>query len=105
MGEGVSVVEDRTDAGPLEFILLDEPFAGIDPIAVAPAPDGPTLDITAASSSDAGERSAARGRTDGNVDGVRPWREGEGATSVHWSSSLRSRSLIVHDRASSSEAP
>ncbi|MGK0274426.1 MAG: transglutaminase-like putative cysteine protease/uncharacterized protein (DUF58 family) [Ilumatobacter sp.] len=76
---------------------------GIDPIAVAPAPDGPMLEITAVASNDAGKHSAARGRTDGDVDGVRPWREGEGGNSVHWSSSLRSRTLIVHDRASSSE--
>lgn len=76
---------------------------GIDSIAVAPAPDGPMLELTAASSRDTGEHSAARGRTDGDVDGVRPWREGEGDGSVHWSSTLRSRTLIVHDRASTTD--
>jgi transglutaminase-like putative cysteine protease/uncharacterized protein (DUF58 family) len=75
----------------------------IGPIAVAPAPDGPPLETAAASSRNAGMRSTARGRPDGDVDGIRPWREGEGDSSVHWSSSLRSGSLIVHDRASSSE--
>jgi uncharacterized protein (DUF58 family) len=75
----------------------------IDPIAVAPAPDEPPLEIAAASSRNAGMRSSVRGSPDGDVDGIRPWREGESDSSVHWSSSLRNRGLIVHDRASSSE--
>jgi len=76
---------------------------GIEPIAVAPAAHGPPLEIVTTSSPDAGVRFTARKRKDGDVDGVRPWREGEGDSSVHWSSSLRSQTLIVHDRASSSE--
>jgi transglutaminase-like putative cysteine protease len=76
---------------------------GIDPISVAPVADGPPLEIATASSPDAGVRLAVGGRKDGDVDSVRPWREGEGDSDVHWSSSLRSRTLIVHDRASSSE--
>ena len=96
-------IEVITTGAPGLFWTRRRLTVDIDPIAVAPVPDGPMLEITAATSRDAGERSAAGGRTAGDVDGVRPWREGEGDSSVHWSSSLRSRTLIVHDRASSSE--
>jgi transglutaminase-like putative cysteine protease/uncharacterized protein (DUF58 family) len=97
------IIEVIATGAPGLFWTRRRMTVGIDSIAVAPAPDGPMLEIATALSRDAGEHSAARGRTDGDVDGVRPWREGEDDSSVHWSSSLRSRTLIVHDRAASRE--
>ncbi len=47
---------------------------------------------------DQGDGSTRLGTSSGEVDGVRPWREGEGAVGVHWPSTLRAGSLIVHDR-------
>lgn len=34
-----------------------------------------------------------------DVDGVRPWRDGDSGRDVHWPSTVRSGSLLVHDRA------
>jgi transglutaminase-like putative cysteine protease len=34
---------------------------------------------------------------DDELDGIRPWREGDSERSVHWPSSMRSGTLVVHD--------
>lgn len=34
----------------------------------------------------------------GDPDGVREWRDGDSHLAVHWASSLRARTLVVHDR-------
>ena len=44
------------------------------------------------------QRSDARGNHVGEIDGIRPWRQGDSTNSVHWASSLRTDELIVHDR-------
>jgi hypothetical protein len=44
-----------------------------------------------------GELAGTPGAIAGEIDGVRPWREGDGDKSVHWASTLRSGELVVHD--------
>ena len=73
------------------------------PIHVAPLAAGPLLDVDRSPATLDGPDETRRGLHHGDVDGVRPWRDGEPAVAVHWPSSLRSRSLIVHDRSASSE--
>jgi transglutaminase-like putative cysteine protease len=45
-----------------------------------------------------GERAGRAGAIAGEIDGVRPWRDGDSDKWVHWASTLRSGELIVHDR-------
>ncbi len=45
-----------------------------------------------------GEAAGEAGAISGEIDGIRPWREGDSEKFVHWSSSLRSGELVVHDR-------
>ena len=44
-----------------------------------------------------GELAGTPGAIAGEIDGVRPWREGDGDKAVHWASTLRSGELVVHD--------
>lgn len=73
------------------------------PIHVAPAPVGPRVPFERFMNSDPGDGSIRHGTGGGDVDGVRPWREGEGVVGVHWPSTLRSGSLVVHDRNAASD--
>jgi transglutaminase-like putative cysteine protease len=45
-----------------------------------------------------GEIVGVAGAVSGEIDGVRPWREGDSEKFVHWSSSFRAGELVVHDR-------
>lgn len=45
-----------------------------------------------------GERAGRAGAIAGEIDGIRPWRDGDSERFVHWASSLRSGELVVHDR-------
>lgn len=45
-----------------------------------------------------GDLAGASGAISGEIDGIRPWRDGDSEKFVHWSSSLRSGELMVHDR-------
>ena len=54
---------------------------------------------TSSSARHEGLVAAQRGNHRGDVDGVRPWRDGDAVGSIHWPSSLRVGDLIVHDRA------
>lgn len=45
-----------------------------------------------------GERAGRVGAIAGEIDGVRPWRDGDSDKWVHWASTLRSGELVVHDR-------
>lgn len=74
-----------------------------EPIHVSPPPSPPILDVDRTVAVRDGAVAAARGTHLGDVDGVRPWREGEPVGAVHWPSALRAGSLIVHDRAAASE--
>jgi transglutaminase-like putative cysteine protease len=71
--------------------------------AVAPvaAADGRSVTNTAFESAGAG--AGRTGAVAGDTDGVRPWREGDSERSVHWSSSIRTGELIVHDRRQDAE--
>ena len=50
-----------------------------------------------------GELAGTPGAIAGEIDGVRPWREGDGDKSVHWASTLRSGELVVHDHRDDAE--
>ena len=45
-----------------------------------------------------GDLAGASGAISGEIDGIRPWRDGDSEKFVHWSSSIRSGGLMVHDR-------
>lgn len=45
-----------------------------------------------------GEMVGLPGASAGDVDGVRPWRDGDAEHAVHWPSTLRSGELVVRDR-------
>ena len=75
------------------------PVAGL---VIAPRPTGPGAHIELVG--DGGGTGATEGRSGfghEDFDGVRPWRDGDNERSVHWPSSLRTRSLVVHDHHSS----
>ncbi len=65
---------------------------------VAPLRQPGNARVTLASLHAGGEFAGRPGAIAGEIDGVRPWREGDGDKSVHWSSTLRSGELVVHDR-------
>ena len=70
----------------------------IDLLHVAPVAVGPLLDVERIDATTEGTTEARRGNHVGEIDGVRPWRQGDSTNSVHWASSLRTDELIVHDR-------
>ncbi|MEO6652447.1 MAG: transglutaminaseTgpA domain-containing protein [Ilumatobacteraceae bacterium] len=45
-----------------------------------------------------GDLAGAAGAVSGEIDGIRPWRDGDSEKFVHWASSVRSGELMVHDR-------
>jgi transglutaminase-like putative cysteine protease len=45
-----------------------------------------------------GDRPGPAGAIAGEIDGVRPWREGDSEKFVHWASTVRAGELVVHDR-------
>lgn len=65
---------------------------------VAPAPQPGVARIDRHATQIGGERAGRAGAVAGEIDGVRPWRDGDGEKSVHWASSLRVGELVVHDR-------
>ena len=69
-----------------------------DPIAVAePVNDGRAV-VQRSNRSGGGERAGRAGAVAGEIDGVRPWRDGDSDKWVHWASTLRAGELVVHDR-------
>ena len=76
----------------------------IEPVSVAPRAVGELLDARHDDTTTAGSTSSRRpGPRDGDVDGVRPWRAGEGDAAIHWPSTVRSRQIVAHDRQPSVE--
>jgi transglutaminase-like putative cysteine protease len=71
-------------------------------LVASPARDG-GVPFDRASSGAEGERAGSAGAVAGEIDGVRPWREGDSEKWVHWGSTLRSGELIVHDRRRASD--
>ena len=51
-----------------------------------------------------GEHEGRPGAVSGELDGIRPWREGDSERWVHWASSVRSGELMVHDRRQPNDA-
>ena len=76
--------------------------AHIDQLVIAPRANGPGahVDIEADGQNGAADAGYA-GAGDDELDGIRPWRDGDSERSVHWPSSLRSGTLVVHDHHSS----
>lgn len=72
-------------------------------IHVAPVPDGPNVAVVTSPASRIGDGTVSRGPRRGEIDGVRPWRDGEPAEAVHWPTTVRSGSLMVHDHTAASE--
>jgi transglutaminase-like putative cysteine protease len=75
----------------------------IDDLHIAPVGHGPLVDVEASTSTADGSMTTQRGNHDGEIDGVRPWRQGDSTSSVHWATSLRTDELIVHDRLTTAE--
>lgn len=73
------------------------------PVHVAPHASGPPLPVVTASTTMDGTNDSRHGPRHGDIDGVRPWRNGEGDAAVHWPSTLRAGSLIVHDRVAATD--
>lgn len=72
-------------------------------LSVAPAAVGPTLHVDEHASDDDGSSTGGRGRPIGDIDGIRPWRHGESDQSIHWPSTIRSRSIVARARQSAVE--
>ena len=70
----------------------------IDPVVVAPRPAGPGARIEIVTGPHGGGHSGSSGSHDGDVDGIRPWRDGDSERFVHWPTSLRTGDLVVLDR-------
>lgn len=66
-------------------------------LVVSPRPAIGRLDVQRPAAHLGGELAGTPGAIAGEIDGVRPWREGDGDKSVHWVSTLRSGELVVHD--------
>ncbi len=72
-------------------------------IHVVPTPHGPILPVESSPTVLVGDGNARRGDVRGEIDGVRPWRDGEAVEAVHWPTTVRSGTLMVHDHTMSSE--
>jgi transglutaminase-like putative cysteine protease len=67
-------------------------------IHVAPRPDSGRAHVERTTTASGGERAGRAGAIAGEIDGVRPWRDGDSDKWVHWASTLRTGELVVHDR-------
>ncbi len=65
---------------------------------VSPQPHYGHAAIERRSVQSVGDLAGASGAVAGEIDGIRPWRDGDSERFVHWSSSLRTGELVVHDR-------
>ncbi|HSP29140.1 MAG TPA: transglutaminaseTgpA domain-containing protein [Ilumatobacteraceae bacterium] len=101
----VAALTVRVDvAGPAGLIWWKRTHTiAIDPLHVAPIAVGPLVAVESSASTSEGSVTARRGNHGGEIDGVRPWRQGDATNSVHWVSSLRTDELIVHDRLTASD--
>lgn len=77
----------------------------VDPLVVSPRATGPGADveITADAGGGADPHVLGRSSTDGDLDGVRRWREGDADHAVHWPTSLRTGTLTVFDHRRSAD--
>lgn len=65
---------------------------------VAPRPHQTGARVERLARRDGGDRPGAPGAVAGEIDGIRPWQEGDSERYVHWASSIRHGELVVHDR-------
>jgi transglutaminase-like putative cysteine protease len=70
----------------------------IDDVVVAPAATRGDVRVDRIVGTDDGDNIGRSGSVSGDTDGVRPWRDGDSERSVHWASTLRAGTLVVHDR-------
>ena len=70
----------------------------VDRHLVAPAPRHGAVPVERVGTAADGDLAGASGSVSGEIDGIRPWRDGDSEKFVHWSSTLRSGELMVHDR-------
>lgn len=78
----------------------------VDPFVVAPAAAGPGAHVTIEPGVQGdGSAGTPAGRAGGGeVDGVRPWRDGDADHTVHWPTSLRTGALAVFDHRREADA-
>ncbi len=65
---------------------------------VAPVLQAGSAQIQRSAARDGGAFAGRPGAIAGDIDGVRPWRDGDSEQSVHWTSSIRAGELVVYDR-------
>jgi len=86
-------------AGPIGLVWWARRFdLTVDDHLVAPRPQHGDVDLETTDVGATGEVAGLPGAAAGDVDGIRPWRDGDAEHAVHWPSTLRSRSLVVRDR-------
>ena len=73
------------------------PVPIVEHLVAPPARDG-DIRIETTEVGATGEMAGLPGASAGDVDGVRPWRDGDAEHAVHWPSTLRSGELVVRDR-------
>ena len=71
--------------------------AAVDELVVAPRTVSGRIEAQRPAAHLGGELAGTPGAIAGEIDGVRPWRAGDGDKAVHWASTLRSGELVVHD--------
>ena len=101
----VDSVEMRVrSAGGLGLVWWSRRFdVAVDPHLVAAAAVHGDVPIDRSPASSEGGAPGATGAVAGEIDGVRPWREGDSEKFVHWASSMRTGTLVVHDRRNDSD--
>lgn len=68
-------------------------------LVIAPPPSGPGARVEMADGhSDTEVEGTNSGIGGEEIDGIRPWHDGDSERSVHWASSLRTGTLVVHDQ-------
>jgi hypothetical protein len=65
---------------------------------VAPRPFHGAAVVERHSTQSSGDEPGSAGAVAGDVDGVRPWRDGDNERVIHWASTLRTGELVVRDR-------
>ena len=86
-------------AGPIGLVWWARRFPiPIGEHLVAPQPHHGDARIDTSELGATGEMAGLPGASAGDVDGIRPWRDGDAEHAVHWPSTLRSGALVVRDR-------
>ena len=91
-------VSARSAGGPGLLWWERRLVVAIDPVVVAPRPAGPGARIEIVTEAHGAGFTGTHGTHEGDVDGIRPWRDGDSERSVHWPTSLRTGDLVVLDR-------